>query len=153
MLRLNPWRRCAPTLLASVKTAGCRTGLRGRCLPSGVFAAWRSRTRRELDLPARRVFAAPVAAEVWADVASAAGVERESGWAAGGRVVAVAPFHEHDQGGRELASLVGEHVFRPARPFRVGNAFEQFLVAQPLEPVGEDVGGDPKLRLELLEPR
>ena len=35
----------------------------------------------------------------------------------------------------------------------VRNAFEQLLVAQPLEPVGEDVGGDPELRLELLEAR
>ena len=111
------------------------------------------RAGRELDLPARCVFAAPVAAEVWADVASAAGVEGESGWAAGGRVVAVAPFHEHDQGGPELASLVGEHVLRPAGPLGVRNAFEQLLVAQPLEPVGEDVGGNPEFRLELLEPR
>ena len=122
-------------------------------LIAGVLAVWRSRAGRELDLPARRVFAAAVAAEVWADVASAAGVEGESGWAARGRVVAVAPFHEHDQGGRELASLVGEHVLRPAGPLWVRNAFEQLLVTQPLEPVGEDVGGDPELRLELLEPR
>ena len=65
--------------------------------------------------------------------------------------MAVAPLHQHDQGGSELASLVGEHVLRPARPLWVRNAFEQLLVAQPLEPVGEDVGGDPQLLLELLE--
>ena len=128
-------------------------GPRGRCLPLSVLAAWRSRAGRELDLSARRVFAAPVAAEVWADVASAAGVEGESGWAARGRVVAVAPFHEHDQGGSELASLVREHVLRPAGPLWVWNAFEQFLVAQPLEPVCEDIGRNPELRLELLEAR
>jgi hypothetical protein len=94
-----------------------------------VLTAWRPWAGRELDLSARGVFAAPVAVEVWADVASAAGVEGESGWAAWGRVVAVAPFHEHDQGGRELASLVGEDVLRPAGTVRVGNAFEQLLVA------------------------
>ena len=118
-----------------------------------MLAAWRARAGWELDLAASRVFAASVAAEVWADVASAAGVEGESGWAARGRVVAVAPFHEHDQGGREFASLVGEHVLRPARPLRVRNAFEQLLVAQQLEACGEDVGRDPEVRLELLEPR
>ena len=36
--------------------------------------------------------------------------------------------------------------------FRVGNAFEETLVAQQLEPVGEHVGGDPEFRLELLKP-
>src|ERR1700727_1196939 len=110
---------------------------RGRCLSCGVFAVWRPWARRELDLPARRAFAAPVAAEVRADVASAAGVKGESGGAARGRVVAVAPFHEHDQRGRELASLVGEQVLRPAGPLRVRNALEEPLVAQPLEPLAE----------------
>ena len=113
-----------------------------------MLAVWRPRAGRELDLPARGLSAAAVAAEVWADVASAVGVEGESGWAAGGWVVAVAPFHEHDQGGSELASLVGEHVLRPAGALWVRNAFEQLLVAQSLEPAGEDVGGDPELRLE-----
>jgi hypothetical protein len=41
----------------------------------------------------------------------------------------------------------------PAGRLRVRNAFEQLLVAQPLQPVGEYVGGDPELRLELLEAR
>jgi hypothetical protein len=80
-------------------------------------------------------------------------VEGESGWAAWRRVVAVTPFHEHNQGGPELTSLVGEHVLRPTGPLRVRDAFEQSLVAQPLEPVGEDVGGNPELRLEVLEAR
>jgi hypothetical protein len=80
-------------------------------------------------------------------------MEGESGWAARGRVVAVSPFHEHDEGGPELAALVGEDVLRPPGSLRVRNAFEQLLVTQPLEPVGEDVGGNPQLRLELLEPR
>ena len=129
------------------------SGVRGRCLSSGVFAVWRPGAGWELDFSACCLFAAAVAAEVWADVASAVGVEGESGWAAGGRVVAVAPFHEHDQGGRELASFVGEHVLRPAGPFGVRDAFEELLVAEALEPVGEDVGGDPELCLELLELR
>jgi hypothetical protein len=48
---------------------------RRRCLRSGVLALWRPRAGRELDLPARRAFAAAVAAKVWADVASAACVD------------------------------------------------------------------------------
>src|ERR1700729_3653700 len=99
-------------------------GPRGGSLPSGVLRARRPGAWRELDLPTRRVIAAPVTTEVWADVASAAGVEGEPGWAARGRVVAGAPFHEHDQGGAELASLVGEHVLRPAGSLGVRNAFE-----------------------------
>ena len=97
---------------------------RGRWSSSGVLAVSRSLAGRELDLPARGVFAAPVAVEVWADVASAVGVEGESGWPARGWVVAVAPFHEHDQGRRELASLVGEDVLRSAGSLGVGNALE-----------------------------
>jgi len=93
-----------------------------------VLAAWRPWAERELDLSAGSVFATPVAAEVWADVASAAGVDRESRRAARRRVVAVAPFHEHDQDGSELASLVGELVLRPAGPLGVRDAFEQPLV-------------------------
>ena len=130
-----------------------RRRARRRCLPFDVLAAGSSRSGREFDLPARRGFAAPVAAEVRADVASTAGVKGEAGRAAGGRVVAVAPFHEHDQGRRELASLVGEDVHRPSGPLRVRNAFEKLLVAQPLEPVGEDVGRNPEVRLELVKPR
>jgi hypothetical protein len=49
--------------------------------------------------------AASLAAEVGADVAAAAGVKRESWRAALGGVVAVAPFHQHDQGGREHTVL------------------------------------------------
>ena len=60
--------------------------------------------------------------------------------------MAVAPFHEHDQGGCELASLVGENVLRPAGSLRVRNAYEQLLVAQSLEPSGEDVGADSGFR-------
>ena len=67
------------------------------------------------------------------------------------RVVAVAPLHQHDQGGGELASLVGEHVLGPAGTLRVRNALENLLVAQQLEAVGEHVGGDPELLLEVLE--
>ena len=101
----------------------------GRWSLSGVLAAWRPRAGRKLDLATRRVFATPVATEVWPEVASAAGVKGEAGWAARGGVVAVAPFHEHDQGGPELASFVGEQVLRPAGSLWVRNAFEQLLVA------------------------
>ncbi len=132
---------------------GCRAVARGRCLPPGVLPPGRPGAGRQLDLPARGRFAAPVAAEVWAEVASAAGVEGESGWAARGRVVAIAPFHEHDEGGPQLTALIGEQVLRTARSLRVRNAFEQLLVAQPLEPVCEDVGSYPEVGLEVLEPR
>ena len=114
-------------------------GPRGGSLPSGVLRARRPGAWRELDLPTRRVIAAPVTTEVWADVASAAGVEGESGWAAGGWVVAVAPFHEHDQRRREFASFVGEDVLGSAGSFWVWDAFEHFFVAEAFESVGEDV--------------
>src|ERR1700729_870515 len=86
-------------------------GPRGGSLPSGVLRARRPGAWRELDLPTRRVIAAPGTKEGWADA----------------------------------ASLVGEHVLRPAGSLGVRNAFEQLLVAQPLQPVGEDVGGNPEI--------
>ena len=67
--------------------------------------------------------------------------------------MAVAPFHQHDQGGRELAALGGENVLAPARALRVGYPLEHMLVAEQLESVGEHVGGDPEALLERLEPR
>ena len=63
----------------------------------------------------------------------------------------VAPFHQHDQGGREVASLIGKDVSRAAGTPRVRNALEHAFVAQQLESVGEDVGRDPELVLEILE--
>ena len=106
------------------RTSASASGPPSRCSSSGALAVRRARAGRKLDLSARCGFGAPVTAEVGADVASAIGVEGESGWAAGGGVVAVAPFHEHDQGGAELASLVGEHILRPAGPLGIRNAFE-----------------------------
>jgi hypothetical protein len=97
------------------------------------------------------MFAAAVAAEIGANVAAAAGVKRESWRAARRRVVAVAPFHEHDQRGRELAALVGEGVSRPTGARLVGKPFEHAFVAKALEPAREDVGSDPEAVLELLE--
>jgi hypothetical protein len=60
-----------------------------------MLAAWGTRPGRELDFTAANVFAAAVAAQIGADVAAAPGVEGESRRPAGGRVVAVAPFHQH----------------------------------------------------------
>ena len=57
-----------------------------------MFAAWRARSGTELDLVGSCLFAAAVAVEVWADIAAATDVEGESGRAAGGGVMPVAPF-------------------------------------------------------------
>ena len=112
---------------------------------------WRARSGGKLDLAPAYVLAASFAAEIGADVTAAAGVKGESWWAAGRGVVAVAPFDQHDQGGRELGSFGGEDVLGPAGTLRVWNALEHAFVAQQLEPVGEHVGGDPELVLEILE--
>jgi hypothetical protein len=120
-----------------------------RCSPT-----WRRRTRprEKLDVAGRVRLAASVAVEVGADVPAAAGVDREFGRAAGCGVVAVAPLHQYEEGGGELASLVGEDVLRSAGTFRIWNALQHVLVAEQLQPVGEHVGGDPETRLEFLEP-
>jgi hypothetical protein len=112
---------------------------------------WRPRSGGKLDLAPAYVLAASFAAEIGSNVTAAAGVKGESWWAAGRGVVAVAPFDQHDEGGSELAALVGEDVLGPAGALRVWNALEHAFVAQQLEPVGEDVGRDPELVLEILE--
>jgi hypothetical protein len=71
-------------------SAACRSRRPSAC---GALAAWGTWPGWEFDFIAAHLFAAAVAAEVWADVAAAADVEGESGRAAGGGVVAVAPFH------------------------------------------------------------
>ena len=61
--------------------------------------------RSELQFVLAGTLATSFALEAIANVSSAAGVEGASG-RTGGRVVTVAPFHEHDQNGSQLASLV-----------------------------------------------
>lgn len=121
--------------------------------PCRALGSWRARSGRKFDFVPVCLFAAAVAAEVWADVAAATGVEGEPGRAAWRRIVAVAPLHEHDQGGSEFASLVGENVFGPAGTLWIWDALEHLLVAQQLESVGEHIGCDPEALLEILEPR
>jgi hypothetical protein len=65
--------------------------------------------------------------------------------------MAIAPFHEQDERGAELASFVGEDVLGPAGPLGIWNAVQNALVGQQLEAVGEHVGRDPKAALEVLE--
>jgi DNA-binding CsgD family transcriptional regulator len=77
-------------LFISQSTVASRPRSCSRC---GVLAAWRSWPGTELDLAGPCVFAAAVAAKVGADVASAVGMQGESGWSVRGRIVAIAPFH------------------------------------------------------------
>src|SRR5581483_4897794 len=76
-----PVRRADGALVATLMTSlgTARAPQRSRC---GVLAAWRARSGTELDLAGSCLFAAAVAVEVWPDVAAAAGVEGEAGWAA-----------------------------------------------------------------------
>src|SRR5690242_15716997 len=75
----------------------------------------------------------------------------EPRWAAGTGIVAIAPFDQDDQRRSELAALVGEDVLWPAGTLGVRDTFEHAFVAEQLEPVGEDVGRDAELVLEVLE--
>src|SRR3954471_13241070 len=116
--------------------------------PSDPRRPW---SQREVEIAEPHLLSAAIAAQVRADVAAAASVERESWRTFRCRVVAVAPLDQDKQHGAELASLVGEDVLRPARTLRVREALEHSFVAQQLEPVGEDVRCDPEAVLELFE--
>jgi len=70
--------------------------------------------------------------------------------AVGGRV-AVAPALQADEDRPEVAPLVREQILVAGGPFLVAATLEDALVAQPCEPVAEDVAGDAEARLELLE--
>jgi hypothetical protein len=105
----------------------------------------------EVDLAGANVLTAPFAGEVGAHAAAAAGVKCESWRAARGGVVAVAPLDQDDEGGAQLAALVGEDVLRSAGAMLVRQALEHAFVTEELEPIGEDVGRDSELVLEVLE--
>src|SRR5581483_148561 len=69
----------------------------------------------------------------------------------GGRDVPVSPLHECEQRYAEVAAFLGELVLVALGPLLVADAFEDSVVDELLEPVGEDVAGDAETLLELLE--
>jgi hypothetical protein len=70
--------------------------------------------RGYVELAAAHVLAAAVAGKVGTDASPTAGVEDESRRAARSRVVLLAPLHQRDKGGAQLAALVGQDVLELA---------------------------------------
>ena len=64
---------------------------------------------------------------------------------------AVAPAHEGDEGGGEVAALGGEPVLVADRALLVGDPLEDAGVDQLVEAVGEDVAGDAEVVAEVAE--
>lgn len=94
-----------------------------------------------------RAFAAD---EVLDQLAAAAGMLGDAGWPVFGEV-AVAPVHQGDQRGSELAAHQGELVFEAVGVVAGGHTLQHTAVDQVVEPVGQDVAGDPEALLELVE--
>ena len=68
------------------------------------------------------------------------------------RPPAVAPLPERDDHGPQVAALFGEDVVEARRTLAVGDPLEHALVDEVGEPLVEDVAGDAKSFLELVEP-
>src|SRR5206468_9365665 len=66
--------------------------------------------------------------------------------------IPVAPLPQAGQREVEVAALLGQPVLVALGPLAVADPLEDACVDQPIEPVGEDVAGDPEALLELLEP-
>jgi hypothetical protein len=65
--------------------------------------------------------------------------------------VAVAPLPQPDQGDVEFKALLRQLVVVAIGPGAVGHSFEDPFVDQLVAPVRQDVAGDPKALLELVE--
>lgn len=63
--------------------------------------------------------------------------------------VAASPFAKGDDRRGEIGAARGEHVLMAKRPLLVRNALEDAVVDQGVETVGEHVGGDAELSLDL----
>src|SRR4029453_19055632 len=74
---------------------------------------------------------------------------QESGWLL--VQVLVPPLPQTAEGDVEVAALGGESVLVAGRSLAVGDALEHALADEPVQPVGEDVAGDPQALLELVE--
>jgi hypothetical protein len=65
--------------------------------------------------------------------------------------ILVAPLHQTRECDLEVAALLGEPVLEALGPLAVADPLEDPFLDQPVEPLGEDVAGDPKALLELFE--
>ncbi len=84
---------------------------------------------------------------------SAGLVHELDGRAGGGRGPPVAPLPHRGQHLPEIASLIGEPVVVTDRVFLVGDAVEDTVGEEMVEPLGEDVAGDAESLLEVVEAR
>lgn len=73
-------------------------------------------------------------------------------WSGRVGVVPIAPLHDHKQRRGKVASLVGEQVLMAFGAGLVGLPLQQALGAQPVQPSGEHVAGDPETCAELVKP-
>ena len=65
--------------------------------------------------------------------------------------VVVAPLPQADQRDVKLASLSGQAVLVPLRPFLIANPLEDSFVDKPAKALGENLPRDPEISLELVE--
>src|ERR687892_2000077 len=65
--------------------------------------------------------------------------------------VGVAPLPERGEGDAQVAAFVGEPVLVALGPLAVADTLEDSLLDEPVQPVGEDVAGDAKALLQLVE--
>ena len=84
--------------------------------------------------------------------ATASLVRKQERRAGGGHVVAVAPFHQHQQDRIIFDTLAGQAIFVPADSFG-GDRADHADRFQPVESLGEDIGSDAAIRADRLEPR
>ncbi len=104
--------------------SGDRTGVEG-------LAAVRAHRHGRDDVPAR-------------------GMPSLNGWTAGRRPLVTPLPHGRDHM-PEIAALAREPIFRARRVIGVSHPLEDFAVNEVVQPLGEDVAGDPEAGLEVIE--
>lgn len=108
-------------------------------------------TRPCPDVPGAEPRAAAVTAEVAVELATALPVLEGHRRAVGPDEMPVAPLHQSDDHRPQVEPLFGQAVLVARGMFLIGTAVDQLRCHEPLEPVLENVAGDPEVAPEVVE--
>ena len=98
----------------------------------------------------RDVFVAHRAQHVLLERRTAAVVD-ENGWWLEAGIPAVAPLHQRDERRRQVFPFGGEPIFTAHGAILVGHAFEEAMLHEASEAIGQQILGDAEVILELAE--
>ena len=78
-------------------------------------------------------------------------VPQDQGWSAT-RKELVAPTQHGEKGSEQIFPFIGQSIFKSIGSSAVLDAREDALCDQPMQALGQNVGGDAKFRLQIIEP-